>query len=106
MQPTSTLSLTTEKTAAESIVRCTGDIILETAAQMRETAKSLISESKCVVLDFEGVNRLDSSGLGMIVGILISARKSGCKLRFVHLSPRIEEIFTITRVFSAFPPWS
>jgi len=100
-QPTPTLNLTTEKTPTESLVHCTGRITMETAPQLRETAKSLISESKCVVLDFNGVNYLDSSGLGMIVGLLISAKKSGCKLRFVNLSPRVKEIFTMTRLFEA-----
>jgi anti-sigma B factor antagonist len=99
--PTPTLNLTTEKTPAESIVRCTGKITLETAAQLRETAKSLISESKAVALDFTGVSYLDSSGLGMIVGLLISAKKSGCQLRLVNLSPRVKEIFTMTRLSEA-----
>jgi len=106
MQPTPRLSLTTEKTPTESIVRCAGEIIMETAAQLRETATPLIGESKCVVLDFKGVNYLDSSGLGVIVGLLTSARKSGCKLRFVNLSPQMKEIFTITRVFSVHPAWN
>ena len=100
-QPKPRLNLATEKTPTESTIRCTGEIIMENAAQLRETARSLISESKCVVLDFSGVNYLDSSGLGMIVGLLISAKKSGCKLRFVNLSPRVKEIFTMTRVLEA-----
>jgi anti-sigma B factor antagonist len=98
-QPTPTLNLATEKTPTESIIRCTGRITTETAAQLRETARSLISESKRLVLDFTGVNYLDSSGLGMIVGLSVSAKKSGCQLRCVNLSPRVKEIFTMTRLF-------
>jgi anti-sigma B factor antagonist len=106
-QPTPRLlTLATEKSPAESTIRCTGDIVTETAAKLRETARSLIGESKCVVFDFKGVNYLDSSGVGVIVGLLVSARKSGCKLRFVHLSRQVEEIFALTRVFSAHPYWS
>ena len=97
-QPTRTLNLITEKTPTESIIRCTGQIVTETSAQLRETARNLISESKCVVLDLNGVNYLDSSGLGMIVGLVVSAKKSGCKLMFVNLSPRVKEIFTMTRL--------
>jgi anti-anti-sigma factor len=47
------------------------------------------------------VNYLDSSGLGMIVGLLVSTKRSGCKLRLVNLSPRVKEIFTMTRLFEA-----
>ncbi len=99
--PTPTLNITTEKTPTESILRCTGRVTSDTAFQLREAAKSLIGESKSVVLDFNGVNYLDSSGLGMIVGLLLSAKKSGCKLRFVNLTPRVKEIFTMTRVLEA-----
>jgi anti-anti-sigma factor len=47
------------------------------------------------------VNYLDSSGLGMIAGLVVSAKKSGCKLRFVNLAPRVKEIFTMTRLMEA-----
>jgi len=99
--PTPTLNITTEKTPTESIVRCTGRIIAETAGQLRETTRSLISESKRVVLDFTGVDYLDSSGLGMIVGLMVSAKTSGCKLKFVNLTPRVKEIFKMTRILEA-----
>jgi len=77
--PKPKLNLTTEKTPTESTVRCTGEIITETAGQLRDTARGLIGDSKRVVLDFSGVNYLDSSGLGIIVGLLISAKRLGCE---------------------------
>ena len=96
--PTPTLNVSAEKTPTESIIRCTGRVTLETAPQLQEIAKNLISQSQCVVLDFNEVNYLDSSGLGMIVGLLVSAKKSGCKLSFINLTPRVREIFTMTRL--------
>ena len=99
--PTPTLNVSTKKTPPESIIRCTGRVTLETAPQLRAIAKNLISQSQCVVLDFNEVNYLDSSGLGMIVGLLVSAKKSGCKLRFINLTPRVREISTMTRLLEA-----
>ena len=99
--PTPTLNLTVQKAAMESIVHCTGRISKETADQLRQTAKGLISESKPVVLDFAGVNYLDSSGLGVIAGLLVSAKRCDCKLSLVNLSPRVKEIFSITRILEA-----
>ncbi len=96
--PTPGFSLSVEETPEESIVRCSGRITTDTSHELRQTARALIGESKRVVLDFTGVNYLDSSGLGMIVGLLLSAKKSGCKLKLVNLSPRVREIFTITRL--------
>ena len=97
-QPTRALNLTTEKTPTESIVRCTGQVVTETVPQLRETARTLISESKRVVLDFTGVNYLDSSGLGMIVGLYLSSKGAGCQLKLINLSPRVKELLSITRL--------
>lgn len=99
--PTPTLNITTEKTPTESIVRCTGRITMETAAPLRETARRLIAESKRLVLDFSAVTYLDSSGLGMIVGVYLSAKRAGCQLKLINLSPRVKEIFTLARVDEA-----
>jgi anti-anti-sigma factor len=51
------------------------------------------------VLDFTGVNYLDSSGLGMIVGLYISSKRGGCQLKLINLSPRVKELLSMTRLF-------
>jgi anti-sigma B factor antagonist len=99
--PTPTLTLVTEKTPTEATVRCSGRITVENAAQLRDTARQLIAESKRLVLDFSDLNYLDSSGLGMIVGVYISAQKARCQLKVINLSPRVKEIFTLTRLDEA-----
>jgi anti-anti-sigma factor len=74
---------------------------MENTDQLRETARKLIAESKRLVLDFSGVSYLDSSGLGMIIGVYISAKKAGCRLKVINLTPRVKEIFTLTRLGEA-----
>lgn len=100
-QPVSTLTLSTEKGPDQSVVRCSGKITLENTDQLRSAARELIAQSKRVVLDFTGVTYLDSSGLGTIMGLLLSSKKSGCELKLVNLSPRVREIFTLTRLTEA-----
>jgi anti-anti-sigma factor len=99
--PPPTLTLVTEKMPTETTVRCAGRITMENADQLRDTARKLISESKRLVLDFSDVSYLDSSGLGMIVGVYISAKKARCQLKLINLSPRVKEIFTLTRLDEA-----
>ena len=99
--PTPTLTLATEKTPTEATVRCSGRITMENADQLRDTARKLIAESKRLVLDLSDVTYLDSSGLGMIVGVYISAKKARCQLKLINLSPRVKEIFTLTRLDEA-----
>jgi anti-anti-sigma factor len=99
--PTPTLNLSTEKSATETVVRCSGRITVDTLSQLRNTAKALIHESKRVVFDFKEVSHIDSSGLGMIVGLLITARNARSELKFINLTPRVKDLFTLTRVVDA-----
>ena len=99
--PTPALTLNTERKETESIIHCAGRINTETAAVLRQTARTLIAEDKRVTLDFSQVTHVDSSGLGMIVGLLISAKKSRCELKFVNLTPRVKDLFTLTRLIDA-----
>ncbi|MGA3196831.1 MAG: STAS domain-containing protein [Terriglobales bacterium] len=99
--PASTLTLVTEKTPNEATIRCSGKITMENTDQLRESARTLIAESKRLVLDFSDVSYLDSSGLGMIVGLYVSAKRAKCQLRVINLRPRVKEIFTLTRLEEA-----
>ncbi len=96
--PTPNLSFTIEKTAAEATIRCSGRLTNETAPQLRQAARALINETKRLVLDFKDVSYIDSSGLGMIVGLLISARKAQCELKFINMTRRVRDLFILTRV--------
>jgi anti-sigma B factor antagonist len=99
--PTPALMLTTEKTPNEATVRCSGRITMENTDQLRDTARKLIAENKRLVLDFSDVSYLDSSGLGMIVGMYVSAKRARCQFKVINLSPRVKEIFTLTRLEEA-----
>ena len=99
--PAPTLRLSTEKSPAESVVRCSGKVTLETADELRQAARELLTESQRVVLDFTGVTYLDSSGLGTIIGLMLTSKKSGRQLKLINLTPRVREIFTLTRLAEA-----
>ena len=100
--PTPTLTLQTEKTPTETIVRCSGKINSETAGLLTSTARNLILETKVLVLDFTNVSYVDSSGLGGIMGLYVSAKRAGCKLKVINLNQRIKELFSITRLAPLF----
>ncbi len=96
--PTPTLTITTETTAEESTIRCSGRITNETAPQLRQAARALIDKSQRLVVDFKNVSYIDSSGLGTVVSILISARKAHCELKFINMTRRVRDLFILTRV--------
>jgi anti-sigma B factor antagonist len=99
--PLPTLTLAVERTGTDATIRCSGRITTQSAGELKEMARQLIGESKRLVLDFTDVNYLDSSGLGMIVGVYVSAKRAGCQFKVINLRPRVKEIFTLTRLDEA-----
>ncbi len=96
--PTPKLSLTIDKKPTEITVHCTGRIVSDTTQLLRTTVKPLFSESKTVVLDLTDVDYMDSSGLGTMVGLYVSARAANCQLKLINLNQRLKELFSITRL--------
>jgi anti-sigma B factor antagonist len=96
--PVSELGLTTDRTATEIIVQCTGKIASNTIQSLKATVKPLFSESKTVVLDLTNVSYLDSSGLGAIVGLYVSAKTAKSQLKLINLNKHLKELFSITRL--------
>lgn len=53
---------------------------------------------KAILLNFSGVDYINSTGIALIVGLLAQARKSGKRLITTGLSSHYVEIFQITRL--------
>ncbi len=51
-----------------------------------------------VILDFHGVDYINSTGIALIVGLLARSRQAKRPLTAVGLSDHYREIFTITRL--------
>ena len=96
--PTSELELSTDRAPTETVVRCTGRITSDTTQSLKTTVKPLFAESKTVVLDLTNVGYMDSSGLGAIVGLYVSAKAAKCQLKLINLNQRLKELFSITRL--------
>ena len=92
------LSLTINKQATDAIVCCTGRITAETTESLKAWVKPLLPQSKRIVLDLTDVNYLDSSGLGAIVGLYVSAKCANCRLKLIYSNESLIKLFSITRV--------
>lgn len=78
-------------------IKCHGRLVSENAGQIKEAVKPLISQGGRIVIDLGDLNYLDSSGLGALIGLKISAVSQGfCILQFVNMRPRIMELLRIT----------
>jgi anti-anti-sigma factor len=84
-------------------VTCRGELVNQTANQLKEVVKPLIAEGGKIVLDFKDVTFVDSMGLGSLVGLKVSAIGSGyCSLELEHLMPRVQELLRLTKVADLF----
>jgi anti-anti-sigma factor len=83
-------------------VRCTGRLTIDTSPQLKKEVKALLVNKRRVILDLTDLAHMDSSGLGALVALYISAKSSGCELQMVNLSPRIRELMSMTNIISLF----
>ena len=100
--PAPELNLETLRTPDEITVRCNGRITSATSAQFQSTIRALLPETKSLVLDLTDVNHMDSSGLGAVVGLYVSAKRQRCALKLVNLSQRVQDLFRITKLAAVF----
>jgi len=55
------------------------------------------------ILDLTACPYMDSSGLGMVVSHMVHCRKKGVKMIAAGMTPRVREVFKLTRVDSVVP---
>jgi anti-sigma B factor antagonist len=90
--------------AGWTVVSIYGEVDVATSPQLREQLIQLVGEGRTrLVLDLEGVDFLDSTGLGTIVSALKRARTHGGDLRLVCTEARITRLFEITGLDKAVP---
>ena len=61
-------------------------------------AEATRDQPEAVLLNFKGVDYINSTGIALIVGLLAQARKSNMRLMTSDLSSHYVEIFKITRL--------
>ena len=98
------LGLDVRKEATYSVVDVKGEIDVYTAPKLREKLIELVSEgSYDVIVNLEGVDFLDSTGLGVLVGALKRVKAHDGTLALVCTQDKILKIFKITGLTKVFP---
>jgi anti-anti-sigma factor len=82
-----------------TVVKCHGQLVSDTALQLKEVIKPLISSGGRIILDLGDLHHLDSSGLGTLVGLKVSAINHGyCMLELTNMTPRILDLLRVTNL--------
>lgn len=85
------------------IVDCGGRIVFgDEASALRDQVKSLLAESRQIVLNLGDVTYIDSGGLGMLVGLYTSARNAGGNVKLAALTKRVDDLLQVTKLLTVF----
>jgi anti-sigma B factor antagonist len=86
-----------------TVLTIKGEVDVYSAPRLREKLVELVSEGhRQIVADLEGVDFLDSTGLGVLVGGLKRLRSNDGDLRLVCSQARIVKVFEITGLTTVF----
>lgn len=86
-----------KETESVLAVKVNGEIDAYTAPQLREKLFPLSEkEGVKMVVDLSEVNYMDSTGLGVFVGVFKNVRAHNGEFKIVGLSDRLQRLFEIT----------
>ena len=78
-------------------VRLDGDIDHHTAAPIRERVDAEISkyQPSLLILDFSGVDFMDSSGIGLVMGRYRLLKPMNGQINLINVAPHIEKVMRV-----------
>src|SRR5271163_2551045 len=96
------LTLEIQRTGEVAVVRCHGKLVAGVTNTLYYEVRQLIPGSKRIVLDLSDLTHMDSTGLGALVRLHVSARSAGSSLELINLSQAVSKIFALTNLLSVF----
>jgi anti-anti-sigma factor len=87
-----------------TVMECHGKLTAENAPLLKREVREMIPNHRRIILDLKEVPLMDSSGLGTIVGLYVSARTRRCALELMNANQLIRELFGISNLLSLFEP--
>lgn len=83
------------------VIDIKGEITSFSEKEIADAHEKAGTGAKAVVLNFEGLEYMNSGGIGLLVTTLIRAQRAGHDLRAYGLSDHYREIFSLTRLDEA-----
>ncbi|HHU63834.1 MAG TPA: STAS domain-containing protein [Clostridiales bacterium] len=85
------------------VVKLSGEVDIYNSSQLKNQIDKLIDQrSGNITLDCTNLTYIDSTGLGVLIGILKRVKEYGGKINIRNLKPYIKKIFVITELDKVF----
>jgi anti-anti-sigma factor len=93
-----------EESEQALVVGLSGEIIMEMVAEMKVEIEWLAGASphKALIVDLGGVTFMDSSGVGLLIGLRRACQERGSALALANPSPPIEKLLDMLRLTDYF----
>jgi len=97
------LTVQTQISGDVFILGCNGRIVFgDEGAVLRERVGSMLPGTPKIVLKLKEVDYIDSGGLGMLVGLLVSARNRAGDLKLASPGTRVKDLLRRTSLETIF----
>jgi anti-sigma B factor antagonist len=83
------------------VIDVVGEITAFSEKEITEAHEKAGDGASAVILNFEGLDYMNSGGIGLLVTTLIRAQRAGHALRAYGLTEHYREIFNLTRLDEA-----
>ncbi len=98
------LTIHTREVSHVSILDIEGRIVLgDEIHDLRDAVRGLIGAGKKkIILNLEGVDYIDSSGVGELVGCFTTVRNAGGELKLMNLTQKVQDVLHVTKLYTVF----
>lgn len=97
------MELSLEANADVVTIRVGGELVASSCGALRDTVlESVARQPKNVVIDMGGVPFIDTSGLGVLVGLRATLRSRKIEFSLANLTDRVKSVFFMTRLNGVF----
>ena len=86
------------------IIEVIGDMDLYNTQELKDVVAKMIQKNiRNFVVDLAKVDYIDSSGIGVLIHIYSSIKKSGRLLKISNIHGLVEKVIKLTKLFQYFP---
>lgn len=98
------LTINRREVSHVTILDMEGRIVLgDEIHHLRDAVRDLVKQGqKKIILNLAGVDYIDSSGVGELVGAFTTVRNSGGELKLMNLTQKVHDVLHVTKLYTVF----
>ena len=81
-----------------SVIEISGEVTRESDAVLKDAYDRACDGARAIVLGFDGLEYMNSSGIGLLVTLLVRAQRNRQRILAYGLSDHYRQIFALTRL--------